>query len=329
MEDEIKILEKQSHGLEKLKKHDELKAQEEELKLKQKVQSLRNSFDKKLEDQETIYKLIQKEIEGIELYSVVSDNEYLTLSKYLNKFCKLEIGAEALQKILQSMDLNALSAQLRNDLENSKGQKAAKISKRLKVVEQFRRASIQPERMIMNVIPVIPPDLRPMVQLDGGRFASSDLNDLYRRLINRNNRLKRLLNLGAPEIIVRNEKRMLQESVDALFDSSKQRQKTRVTRGRKQLRSLTDMIKGKQGIFRLNLLGKRVDYSGRAVIINGSKLKLNECGIPKEMALELFKPFVLREVLLRGFAPNVKSAKYYLETRSPEVWDILESIVDN
>ncbi|HBT66112.1 TPA: DNA-directed RNA polymerase subunit beta' [candidate division WWE3 bacterium] len=181
--------------------------------------------------------------------------------------------------------------------------------------------------MIMEIIPVIPPDLRPMVQLEGGRFASSDLNDLYRRLINRNNRLGRLLDLGAPEIIVRNEKRMLQESVDALFDASKQRQKTRVTRGKKELRSLADMIKGKQGIFRLNLLGKRVDYSGRGVIINGPNLKLNECGLPKDMALELFKPMVLREILGRGYAPNVKSAKYYLESRVPEVWDILEEVV--
>jgi DNA-directed RNA polymerase subunit beta' len=181
--------------------------------------------------------------------------------------------------------------------------------------------------MIMDVIPVIPPDLRPMVQLDGGRFATSDLNDLYRRLINRNNRLKRLLDLGAPEIIVRNEKRMLQESVDALFDSSKRRKKARTTTRGKELRSLADMIKGKQGIFRLNLLGKRVDYSGRGVIINGPELKLNECGVPKEMALELFKPMVLREILKRGYAPNVKSAKFYLETRVTEVWDILEEVV--
>ncbi|RJR27452.1 DNA-directed RNA polymerase subunit beta' [candidate division WWE3 bacterium] len=324
-EEKAKDFEKEISKLSKEK--DELKAQEEVLKVRQKIQALRNSYDKKIEDQEKVFKLMQKKIESVELYSVISDAEYVSLSVYLEKFCELEIGAEALQGILKKMNLNALSQQLRDELESSKGQKAAKISKRLKVVEQFRRASISPDRMILNVIPVIPPDLRPMVQLEGGRFASSDLNELYRRLINRNNRLKRLLDLGAPEIIVRNEKRMLQEAVDALFDSSKQRQKNRVTRGKKELRSLADMIKGKQGIFRLNLLGKRVDYSGRGVIINGPNLKLNECGLPKEMALELFKPMVLREVLSRGYAPNVKSAKYFVEQRSDEVWDILEEIV--
>ena len=309
------------------KNKDEMKVEESRLKVKEKIQQIRNSYDKKFEELERNFKLIQKKIESVELYSVISENEYASLISYLGIFCKLEIGAEALQSILSQMDLNALSEELRNELENAKGQKAQKISKRLRIVEQFRRAGISPDRMILEVIPVIPPDLRPMVQLEGGRFATSDLNDLYRRLINRNNRLKRLLDLGAPEIIVRNEKRMLQESVDALFDSSKQRQKTRVVRGKKELRSLADMIKGKQGIFRLNLLGKRVDYSGRGVIINGPELSLNECGLPKEMALELFKPMVLREILGRGYAPNVKSAKFYLDQRSPEVWDILEEVV--
>ncbi len=308
-------------------KNDDLKLQEYEFKLRQKVQSVRKANEDKMNDQETTYKMLQKKIEGIELHSVLSENEYLNLFNYVNLFCKLEIGAQAIQGLLESMDLNALSQELTEELTSAKGQKAIKIAKRLKVVEQFRRAGIPPSNMILSVLPVIPPDLRPMVQLEGGRFATSDLNDLYRRVINRNNRLQRLLDLGAPEIIVRNEKRMLQESVDALFDSSKQRNKARISRGRKELRSLADMIKGKQGTFRLNLLGKRVDYSGRGVIINGPKLALNECGIPKEMALELFKPYVLREVLGKGFAPNVKSAKYYLEQRSPEVWDILESVV--
>jgi len=295
------------------KHKDDMKAQEDNLKMKEKIQQIKNSYDKKFEEVEKNFKLIQKKIESVELYSVISENEYASLYQYLELFCTLEIGAEALKGILSRMDLNSLSEQLRNELDAAKGQKAQKISKRLRIIEQFRRASISPDRMILEVIPVIPPDLRPMVQLEGGRFATSDLNDLYRRLINRNNRLKRLLDLGAPEIIVRNEKRMLQESVDALFDSSKQRQKTRVVRGKKELRSLADMIKGKQGIFRLNLLGKRVDYSGRGVIINGPELSLNECGLPKEMALELFKPMVLREILSRGYAPNVKSAKFYLE----------------
>src|SRR3989339_35315 len=306
---------------------EEIKRAEEERKIREKTQEIRTQYEKKIEEQEKHFKIVQKKIESVEQYSVISENEYIQLVNYLEVFAQLEIGAEALQNILKSMDLNDLSEKLRSDLTTSKGQKAQRINKRLKVVEQFRKANISPDRMIMEIIPVIPPDLRPMVQLEGGRFASSDLNDLYRRLINRNNRLGRLLDLGAPEIIVRNEKRMLQESVDALFDASKQRQKTRVTRGKKELRSLADMIKGKQGIFRLNLLGKRVDYSGRGVIINGPNLKLNECGLPKDMALELFKPMVLREILGRGYAPNVKSAKYYLESRVPEVWDILEEVV--
>ncbi len=315
-------------GLKEVSKiKDELKRTEAERSIREKTSQIKNQTQKKIDEQEKHFKLLQKKIESVELYSVISENEYVQLVDYLDKFTTLEIGAEALKSILQGMDLNELSEKLRIELDNAKGQKAQKLAKRLKVIEQFRKAAITPDRMILDIIPVIPPDLRPMVQLEGGRFASSDLNDLYRRLINRNNRLRRLLELGAPEIIVRNEKRMLQEAVDALFDSSKQRQKARVSRGKKELRSLADMIKGKQGIFRLNLLGKRVDYSGRGVIINGPKLKLNECGLPKEMALELFKPMVLREILLRGYAPNVKSAKYYLEGRTPEVWDILEEVV--
>ncbi|MBW6442126.1 DNA-directed RNA polymerase subunit beta', partial [Patescibacteria group bacterium] len=283
-EDEIKGLNKEIELLSK--EEDEIKAREEELKIKQQIQKITSVYEKKVEDQEKRYKLIQKKIESVKLNSVISENEYITLISYLEKFCKLEIGADALKIILDRLDLNILSEQLREQMEKAKGQKAQKIAKRLVVVEQFRRSGVAPGRMIMEVVPVIPPDLRPMVQLDGGRFATSDLNDLYRRLINRNNRLKRLLDLGAPEIIVRNEKRMLQESVDALFDSSKRKKKARSSARGKELRSLADMIKGKQGIFRLNLLGKRVDYSGRGVIINGPDLKLDECGIPKEMALE-------------------------------------------
>jgi DNA-directed RNA polymerase subunit beta' len=325
IEDQVAVLEKEVAKLSKNK--DDLKSQEEILKLKQKIQNTRSALAKRIEDQEKSYKLVQRKIESVELYTILSDNEYVNLSVYIDAFCKVEIGAEAIKGILDTLDLNHLSTELRETLEHSKGQKAAKVAKRLRVVEQFRKAEINPARMVLEAIPVIPPDLRPLVQLEGGRFASSDLNELYRRLINRNNRLKRLMDLGAPEIIIRNEKRMLQESVDALFDSSKQRQRTRVTRGKKELRSLADMLKGKQGIFRLNLLGKRVDYSGRAVIINGPNLKINECGLPKEMALELFKPFVLREILTRGYAPNVKSAKFVLDSRSAEVWDILEDLV--
>ncbi|HSX39183.1 MAG TPA: DNA-directed RNA polymerase subunit beta' [Candidatus Saccharimonadales bacterium] len=309
------------------KKPEDFKSQEEALKVKQKIQTIRNGFEKRIEETQKEYKIIQRKIESIEIFSVLSDNEYLALAQYVDVFAEMQIGAEAVRNILAEMDLNQLSTQLRDELDTAKGQKASKIAKRLRVVEQFRRAGIGPDRMVLQIIPVTPPDLRPMVQLEGGRFATSDLNDLYRRVINRNNRLKRLLDLGAPEIIIRNEKRMLQESVDALFDSSKQRQKLRAAKGKKELRSLADMLKGKQGIFRLNLLGKRVDYSGRGVIINGPTLKLNECGLPREMALELFKPFVLREILSRGLAPNVKSAKFVLENRDSQVWDILEDLV--
>ncbi len=325
VEDQVKELENQ---LTSEKKAESFSAQEENLRIKQRVQALR---EKSVEDKSEIerkYNLIQKKLESIELFSIMSDTEYYNLSEYVDMFAEVAIGADAIKVILEGLDLAELSMQLREDMERSKGQKVKKVAKRLKVVEGFRKANIEPSRMVLEVLPVIPPELRPMVQLEGGRFATSDSNDLYRRVINRNNRLQKLLDLGAPEIIIRNEKRMLQESVDALIDSSKQRSSTRTTRGRKQLKSLADNLKGKQGRFRQNLLGKRVDYSGRAVIINGPNLKLNECGIPKDMALELFKPFVLREVLARGLAPNVKSAKFVVEQRGAEIWDILEELVE-
>lgn len=320
---ELDLSQKIKNGKEGFKK------EEAEYKHKEKVNLLREKQAERLAEVEVEFNLLEKKIESVALFTVVTDAEYVSLADYLEIFCKVAIGAEALEGILENLDLNELSAKLREDLTSAKGQKSQKISKRLKVVEGFRRADIAPHRMILNTLPVIPPDLRPMVQLDGGRFATSDLNDLYRRVINRNNRLKRLLDLGAPEIIVRNEKRMLQEAVDALLDSSKQRQTVRaaVRGSRKQLRSLADMLKGKQGRFRANLLGKRVDYSGRSVIVNGPELKLHECGIPKSMALELFKPFVLREILGRGLAPNVKSAKFFLEQGDPVVWEILEGLV--
>jgi DNA-directed RNA polymerase subunit beta' len=308
-------------------KGEDFTAKEAAIKMNQKIMATRDAYAEELDEIEKEYKIILKKIENVEVFSVLSDAEYLNLSGYIDMFAQSNIGAEAVQGILRELDLNKLSLKLREELEETKGQKAVKLTKRLKVVEGFRRADLETERMVLEVIPVIPPDLRPMVQLEGGRFATSDLNDLYRRVINRNNRLKRLLDLGAPEIIVRNEKRMLQESVDALLDQSKQRRRVRRQR-RKPLRSLADMLKGKQGRFRQNLLGKRVDYSGRSVIINGPELRLNECGIPKEMALELFKPFVLRELLKRGYAPNVKSAKFVLEARGPEVWDVLEEVVE-
>ena len=237
-----------------------------------------------------------------------------------------KMGAEAIRTLLQEVDLEKLSAKLKKEIAKSSEQKKAKLIKRLDTVESFRLSGNKPEWMIMSVIPVIPPELRPMVQLDGGRFATSDLNDLYRRVINRNNRLKRLLELGAPEIIVRNEKRMLQESVDALIDNGR-RGRPVTGAGNRALKSLSDMLKGKQGRFRQNLLGKRVDYSGRSVIVVGPELKMYQCGLPKEMAIELFKPFVMKELVGRGLAHNIKNAKRMVEKLRPEVWDILEEVI--
>ena len=236
------------------------------------------------------------------------------------------MGAEAVRDIIVRMDLEELARALHAEVRTSSGQRRKKAIKRLRLIEAFRRSGNRPEWMILSVLPVIPPDLRPMVQLDGGRFATSDLNDLYRRVINRNNRLKRLLELGAPEIIIRNEKRMLQEACDALIDNGRRGRAIAGT-GNHRLKSLSDMLKGKQGRFRQNLLGKRVDYSGRSVIVVGPDLKLHQCGLPKKMALELFKPFVMRQLVEKGFAHNIKSAKRIVERVRPEVWDVLEEVI--
>ncbi|HCR40275.1 MAG TPA: DNA-directed RNA polymerase subunit beta' [Lachnospiraceae bacterium] len=248
------------------------------------------------------------------------------IEKYGYNSFRLGMGAEAIMELLEAIDLEKESKELKKGLKDSTGQKRARIIKRLEVVEAFRESGNKPEWMILTVIPVIPPDLRPMVQLDGGRFATSDMNDLYRRIINRNNRLKRLLELGAPDIIVRNEKRMLQEAVDALIDNGR-RGRPVTGPGNRPLKSLSDMLKGKQGRFRQNLLGKRVDYSGRSVIVVGPELKLYQCGLPKEMAIELFKPFVMKELVARGTAHNIKSAKKMVERLQPEVWDVLEEVI--
>ncbi|MBC7324023.1 MAG: DNA-directed RNA polymerase subunit beta', partial [Moorella sp. (in: Bacteria)] len=245
--------------------------------------------------------------------------------KYGNSF-RAAMGAEAIKELLHEIDLDQLAAELRQELKDSSGQRKIRAIRRLEVVEAFRASGNRPEWMIMDVIPVIPPELRPMVQLDGGRFATSDLNDLYRRVINRNNRLKRLLDLGAPDIIVRNEKRMLQEAVDALIDNGR-RGRPVTGPGNRPLKSLSDMLKGKQGRFRQNLLGKRVDYSGRSVIVVGPELKINQCGLPKEMALELFKPFVMKRLVDEGLAHNIKSAKRMVERVKNEVWDVLEEVI--
>ena len=258
---------------------------------------------------------------------ILTEKEYVEAQeKFGRGSFKAEMGAEPIKELLSEIDVEKLSAKLKKELEKASEQKKAKIIKRLDTVESFRLSGNRPEWMIMQVVPVIPPDLRPMVQLDGGRFATSDLNDLYRRVINRNNRLKRLLELGAPEIIVRNEKRMLQESVDALIDNGR-RGRPVTGAGNRPLKSLSDMLKGKQGRFRQNLLGKRVDYSGRSVIVVGPELKIYQCGVPKEMAVELFKPFVMKELVGRGIAHNIKNAKRMVERLRPEVWDILEDVI--
>ncbi len=273
------------------------------------------------------YIVLDKGTTDLQYKQVLNEKERQeAIEKYGYSSFRLGMGAEAIQELLQGIDLERESKDLKRGLKDSTGQKRARIIKRLEVVEAFRESGNKPEWMILSVIPVIPPDLRPMVQLDGGRFATSDMNDLYRRIINRNNRLKRLLELGAPDIIVRNEKRMLQEAVDALIDNGR-RGRPVTGPGNRALKSLSDMLKGKQGRFRQNLLGKRVDYSGRSVIVVGPELKLYQCGLPKEMAIELFKPFVMKELVARGTAHNIKSAKKMVERLQTEVWDVLEEVI--
>ncbi len=257
---------------------------------------------------------------------VLTEKEYQEAKEKWGNAFRADMGAESIQELLKAIDMEKESEELKRGLKESTGQKRARIIKRLEVVEAFRESGNRPEWMVMDVIPVIPPDLRPMVQLDGGRFATSDLNDLYRRIINRNNRLKRLLELGAPDIIVRNEKRMLQEAVDALIDNGR-RGRPVTGPGNRALKSLSDMLKGKSGRFRQNLLGKRVDYSGRSVIVVGPELKIYQCGLPKEMAIELFKPFVMKELVANGISHNIKSAKKSVERLEPQVWDVLEEVI--
>ena len=263
---------------------------------------------------------------NLEYKQVLTEKEYQDARENSEASFRVGMGAEAIKELLQAIDLEKESAQLKEELETATGQKRAKIIKRLDVIEAFRESDNKPEWMIMDVIPVIPPDLRPMVQLDGGRFATSDLNDLYRRIINRNNRLKKLLELGAPDIIVRNETRMLQEAVDALIDNGR-RGRPVTGPGNRALKSLSDMLKGKSGRFRQNLLGKRVDYSGRSVIVVGPELKIYQCGLPKEMAIELFKPFVMKELVAKGISQNIKNAKKLVEKLDAQVWDVLEEVI--
>jgi DNA-directed RNA polymerase subunit beta' len=300
-------------------------------KLRAEADLTMESFRNELDDQSTVVRdenaRLRDEILELRPLTFMGETRYRELKSRWGQVFRADMGAEAFFDILRRLDLDRLAEELWHEVRTSKSkQKRKKATKRLKVVEAFRRSGNRPEWMVLTVLPVIPPDLRPMVQLDGGRFATSDLNDLYRRVINRNNRLKRLLELGAPDVIVRNEKRMLQEAVDSLIDNS-QRGKALSRRGRRELKSLSDMLKGKKGRFRRNLLGKRVDYSGRSVIVVGPKLKLYQCGLPKTMALELYRPFVISRLVTHNYAANVKGAKRFIERNRPEVWEVLEEVI--
>ncbi len=328
IEDEFAKLKKDTSEKIKNKEAKDLALEELNYKKKQQITSLQEENLRVEETAKEISKTIAELIGKLRPLTIVSEDEFLKLREYeATSFFKVNMGAECILEVLKKIDLSKLTAELRKKAQEVAGARKIKVTKRLRIVEGLKKANVDPSWMIMTVLPVIPPDLRPMVQLTGGKFATSDLNDLYRRVINRNNRLKHLIELGAPEIILRNEKRMLQEAVDSLIDAS-QRTTGRATTAN-ILRSLSDMLRGKQGRFRQNLLGKRVDYSGRSVIVVGPELSLTSCGLPKEMALELFKPFVLRELIVRGLAPNVKSAKNILERRQSQVFDILEEITKN
>ena len=310
----------------KSKEQADLAIAEAKLKTKREIASFRENLAAEKDTTKEIYSTIKDLVKKTNDLTVLSEEEYLKLIDYdAEAFVKVGMGAEALLEVIKKLDLNKMAIKFKEDAKKYSGQRQIKATKILRIIEGFKKVGIEPSWMITSILPVLPPDLRPMVQLSGGHFASSDINDLYRRVINRNNRLKHLINLGAPEIILRNEKRMLQESVDTLIDTSQA--KTIRRRGTKELRSLADMLRGKQGRFRQNLLGKRVDYSGRSVIVVGPELKLNQAGIPKLMALEIFKPYVLREIINRGLAPNVKTAKHVLERKPSEVFDILEDII--
>jgi DNA-directed RNA polymerase subunit beta' len=316
---------------EKVKNREALVLAEKELELshRQKEKWIEDKLATELNQLKEELTILTDRVKTLRRLSTLSEEDFLRLKDVgAAGFFKVGMGAESILEVLKKLDLKKLTAQLKEEMQKSSGQRYIKAVKRLRVVEGMLRSNQEPSSLVLTILPVIPPDLRPMVQLTGGRFATSDLNDLYRRVINRNNRLKHLIDLGAPEIILRNEKRMLQEAVDSLIDSSKSIRERR-TRRTPALRSLSDMLRGKQGRFRQNLLGKRVDYSGRSVIVVGPELNLNQCGLPKEMALEMFKPFVLREMIVRGVAPNVRSAKNILERRPPEVFDILEEITRN
>ena len=319
-------------GATREKQQDELVPVEAEIdqlrhEMEGKVRELSEAIDEQIAGLKSAAEDERKEIKGVKVKQFLNETQYRGLEGKWGRFFSAEMGGEALFRVCQGLDLDRMAEQLRREANDSRSkQRRKKATKRLRVVEALRKSKNRPEWMIITALPVIPPDLRPMVQLDGGRFATSDLNDLYRRVINRNNRLKKLGELGAPDVIVRNEKRMLQEAVDSLIDNSR-RGKAISSRGRRKLKSLSDMLKGKQGRFRRNLLGKRVDYSGRSVIVVGPHLKLHQCGLPKKMALELFKPFVMQKLVEHSYAHNVKGTRRIIEQMRPEVWEVLEEVV--
>ena len=323
IQQEAKIKKKEVRSSKFKDEQRELIQQEIDLHTRQKITSLATQHEAESKKQDEVFNAIYQLLKGLKVGSVFSEDEYLKVLEYdVPNFFTFKTGAEGILDLVEKIDLDGLIVKLRKEAEKAKSQKYLKLIKRLRLIEAMRKAGIKPSYMLLSVLPVIPPDLRPMVQLSGGRFATSDLNDLYRRVINRNNRLKHLVALGAPGIILKNERRMLQEAVDSLIDISQRSSQFTSS----PLRSLSDMLTGKQGRFRQNLLGKRVDYSGRSVIVVGPQLNLSQCGLPKEMALEMFKPFVLREIIVRGYAPNIKSAKRFIDKRPPEVFDILEEI---
>ena len=307
----------------------ELKAKgASEKEAKKRLEDIEETAILKMEELEEQNQTAKEELQNLKMCQVYSEMEYRDMSLKFGHIFKAGTGAEVIREIIEETDLKKLQAELEVDVKKTSGQRKAKITKRLKLIGSLQKAEINPEWMVLTVLPVIPPDLRPMVQLDGGRFAASDLNDLYRRVINRNNRLKRLMSIGAPEVICRNEKRMLQEAVDTLLNNSARSGRAVFTAGdKRKLRSLSDMLKGKQGRFRQNLLGKRVDYSGRSVIVVGPNLKLHQCGLPKTMALELFKPFVIGKLISEGYAHNIKNAEKLIQASKKEVWDILEEVI--
>ncbi len=321
------IAENARHDLEASRAESDREAKRLQLDYQGQIDSVQTQLETQRVDRRQRLEQLRRDLEGIKKMDLIQENRYRELRDAFgpNVF-RAGMGAEAVRELIAGINLDKLGADLRHEISSTVGQRRKKATKRLKVVEAFRKSNTSPEWMILTVLPVLPPDLRPMVQLDGGRFATSDLNDLYRRVINRNNRLKRLLELGAPEIIIRNEKRMLQEACDALIDNGR-RGRAVAGSGNHKLKSLSDMLKGKQGRFRQNLLGKRVDYSGRSVIVVGPDLKLHQCGLPKKMALELFKPFVMRKLVEQNFAHNIKSAKRFVERVKPEVWDVLEEVI--